>query len=79
MIKPNDILLFSTIRNEEIRLPFFLKYYRNLGIIHFILVDNHSSDGSLALLKGQPDVSIWQTEHSYKKSHFGVDWLNCLQ
>lgn len=79
VIKPNDILLFSTIRNEEIRLPFFLKYYRNLGVNHFILVDNHSSDGSLALLKGQPDVSIWQTEHSYKTSHFGVDWLNCLQ
>ena len=79
MIKPTDILLFSTIRNEEIRLPFFLKNYRNLGVNHFILVDNHSSDGSLALLKGQPDISIWQTGHSYKTSHFGVDWLNCLQ
>ena len=79
VIKPTDILLFSTIRNEEIRLPFFLKYYRNLGVNHFILVDNHSSDGSLALLKGQPDISIWQTGHSYKTSHFGVDWLNCLQ
>ena len=79
VIKPTDILLFSTIRNEEIRLPFFLKYYRNLGVNHFILVDNHSSDGSLALLMGQPDISIWQTGHSYKTSHFGVDWLNCLQ
>ena len=79
VIKPTDILLFSTIRNEEIRLPFFLKYYRNLGVNHFILVDNHSSDGSLALLKGQPDISIWQTGHSYKTSHFGVDWLNGLQ
>lgn len=79
VIKPTDILLFSTIRNEEIRLPFFLKYYRNLGVNHFILVDNHSSDGSLAQLKGQPDISIWQTGHSYKTSHFGVDWLNCLQ
>lgn len=78
-IKPDDILLFSTLRNERVRLPYFLKYYRDKGVGHFLIVDNGSDDGSLEYLMEQPDVSVWQTKHSYRKSHFGVDWLNWLQ
>ena len=78
-IKGDDILLFSTLRNEKIRLPFFLKYYRELGVNHFFIVDNDSDDGSLEYLMKQPDVSVWYTRKSYKRSRFGVDWLNWLQ
>ena len=78
-IKPKDILLFSTVRNEEIRLPFFLDYYRNLGVNHFLIVDNNSSDGTVDYLSAAADISVWQTGHSYKASQFGVDWLNGLQ
>ncbi|MDP3959400.1 MAG: glycosyltransferase family 2 protein, partial [Pseudorhodobacter sp.] len=45
-IRPSDILLFSTLRNERVRLPYFLKYYREMGINHFLIVDNGSDDGS---------------------------------
>jgi len=78
-IKPNDILLFSTQRNEKIRLPYFLEYYRKMGINHFLIVDNDSKDGALEYLADQQDVSLWHTKASYKKSRFGVDWLNYLQ
>ena len=78
-IKPEDILVFSTLRNERIRLPFFLKYYRDLGVNHFLIVDNGSNEGSHEYLADQPDVSLWTSTHSYKKSRFGVDWLNWLQ
>ena len=78
-ISPQDILVFSTLRNERIRLPFFLKYYRDLGVNHFLIVDNDSNDGSREYLAEQPDVSLWTTTHSYKKSRFGADWLNWLQ
>lgn len=78
-IKPNDLLLFSTQRNEQVRLPFFLQYYREKGVSHFCIVDNDSSDGSMEYLAEQPDVSVWHTRHSYKKSKYGVDWLNWLQ
>ena len=77
-IKDNDILLFVTVRNELQRLPFFLNHHRALGICHFIVVDNASSDGTLEYLKAQPDISIWRTEHSYKLSRFGIDWLTWL-
>jgi hypothetical protein len=78
-IAPDSILLFSTIRNERVRLPFFLKYYRDLGVNHFLIVDNGSTDGSGAYLAAQPDVSLWHSTSSYKRARFGVDWLNGLQ
>jgi len=71
--------VFSTLRNEHARLPFFLKYYREIGISHFLIVDNDSDDGSREYLAEQPDVSLWSTGKSYKRSRFGVDWLNYLQ
>lgn len=78
-IKPDDILLFCTQRNEKIRLPYFLDYYRKMGVGHFFFVDNDSEDGSADYLADQPDVSLWGTRASYKRSRFGVDWLNWLQ
>lgn len=76
--KSGDIFLFITIRNECTLLPFFLQYYRSLGIDHFFFIDNQSDDNSLEYLVEQPDVSIWRTPHSYRSSRFGIDWINSL-
>ncbi|MEO3414618.1 glycosyltransferase family 2 protein [Roseovarius sp. CAU 1744] len=78
-IRPGDILLFCTLRDEMIRLPYFLQYYRDLGVSHFLIVDNYSSDGGREYLASQGDVSLWTTRASYKGARFGVDWLNWLQ
>lgn len=78
-IRADDILLFCTQRNEKIRLPYFLDYYRKQGVNHFFFVDNDSDDGALDYLRNQPDVSLWSTRASYRRSRFGVDWLNWLQ
>jgi len=78
MIASGDILLFSTLRNEIERLPYFLNYYRKMGVGHFLIVDNGSTDGSAEYLSEQTDVSLWQTGASYRKSRFGCDWLNGL-
>jgi hypothetical protein len=72
------ILLFATVRNERPRLPFFLAYYRTLGINHFLIVDNGSEDGTADYLAMQPDVSLWTTDRSYQKARFGIDWMNHL-
>ena len=76
--KPGGIFLFSTMRNEIERLPYFLEHYRALGVDQFFIVDNGSSDGTTELLKAQPDVSLWHTEASYRRAKFGVLWLNNL-
>lgn len=77
-IAPDDILAFVVLRNEAMRLPYFLDYYRNLGVTHFLVVDNDSTDGSSELLTDHPDISLWQTGASYRDSRFGVDWLTFL-
>ncbi len=60
------------------RLPQFLAHYRRLGVAQFLVIDNDSTDGSADLLRRQPDVSLWTTKASYRRSRFGVDWTNWL-
>ena len=78
-ITSGAILCFSTMRNEAVRLPFWLDHHRKLGVDHFLIVDNGSDDTTRDYLSDQPDVSIWRTPHSYRLSRFGVDWLTWLQ
>lgn len=73
------ILAAATVRNEIVRLPHFLTHHRELGVDHFLIVDNGSDDGTREYLAAQPDVSLWSTAHSYKLSRFGMDWLTWLQ
>ncbi|NJS37773.1 MAG: glycosyltransferase family 2 protein [Rhodobacteraceae bacterium] len=74
-LRGQPILLFSTMRNERVRLPYFLDYYRKLGVDHFLIVDNASTDGTREYLLDQADVSLWSTDAGYKQSRFGMDWM----
>lgn len=77
-IASQDVLCFCTLRNEKVRLKYFLTYYRERGISHFLFVDNDSNDGSREYLAEQPDCSVWTTPESYKRARFGMDWINRL-
>jgi len=76
--EPHGIFVFTTLRNEHHRLPYFLQYYRNIGITQFFIVDNDSNDGSAEYLQAQPDVSLWHTKASYRSAKHGVLWMNQL-
>lgn len=78
MIRDGDILLFCTLRNERVRMKHFLSYYRDRGVNHFFFVDNDSGDGTRELLAEQSDCTVFWTDDSYKKSRFGMDWMNRL-
>jgi len=73
-IRQHDILLVCCLRNEKVRLPYFLRYYRDLGVDHFLFIDNASDDGSREYLAEQPDASVWTTSASYKHARYGLDW-----
>lgn len=77
-IAAGDILVATVLRNERLRLPYFLRYYRDLGVKHFLIVDNGSDDGSRDYLAAQKDVSLWTTAASYRDARYGVDWINWL-
>jgi tetratricopeptide (TPR) repeat protein len=77
-ISVDEIMLFTAVRNEKWRLPWFLSYYRRLGVNRFFFIDNDSNDGTLAFLLKQPDVHVFWTAQSYAKSYSGLKWINRL-
>ena len=45
-----EIILFSKIRNEQNLLPYWLKYYKHLGVSTMVIILNNSTDKSLDIL-----------------------------
>jgi hypothetical protein len=77
-VSPEAVRLFATVRDERIRLPWFLSYYRAMGVERFFVVDNGSADGTTELLAEQDDVDLFHTHESYAASRCGITWLNGL-
>ena len=74
-LRPPEILCCTVLRNELIRLPYFLEYYRKKGIRSFLAIDNGSTDGSPEYLLQQPDVCLWQSDFSFNRANFGAAWF----
>jgi hypothetical protein len=77
-IAPEEILCCLVARNERPRLPYFLEYYRKLGVDRFFVIDNGSNDGSVEWLLDQADVHVWYSELSFKRANFGSSWFELL-
>lgn len=77
-LQATDFPLFTVAYNELLRIPDFLRHYRQLGVTHFFFVDNHSTDGSLEFLLQQPDCYVFSTSHSHNESGSGMAWVNYL-
>ncbi len=73
-----DTVCCSVVRNEALRLPYFLSYYRSKGVSKFFIVDNGSTDGSLSLLRTEPDVFVWRTDFPFHLANFGSVWFELL-
>lgn len=73
----NSIVLLCVIHNESLLIPSFLEHYHNLGVTHFVFIDNNSTDNSITLLsKCDLNVQIWSSNESYAKNDFGLKWVN---
>lgn len=74
-----EIRAFLLVRNELVRLPWLLDYYRTLGVHRFLVIDNGSDDGTREWLLAQPpDVHLFHTECSFAGSGAGMRWTNRL-
>ena len=74
----DQVLVFACVYNAIEFTEWFLNYYRTLGVDHFIIVDNGSTDGTGDALKDEPDVSLFSQPGSFKDSAHGVYWINHL-
>ncbi len=73
------IALFSIVRNEQYFLPHFLSHYRALGVRHFVFLDDHSTDGTRALLLSQPDCEIFESELRFGEPFHGVPFHKAVK
>lgn len=74
-VPDRDVICVITAKNEEVRLRETMAYHHAIGIRHFILIDNMSSDGTLDLAR-EYGAKIIQTAESYKTSRYGMAWVN---
>lgn len=56
--QPGGLPLIALAHNEANLIAPFLAHYRALGPVHFIIVDDHSTDGTRAALEAAPDVTL---------------------
>lgn len=71
----DEIVLISKVRNEALRLPFFLRYYRDLGVDRFVIVDNGSTDRTVELLSKQDDVVVYETDEPLDRHQRWIEIL----
>jgi Glycosyl transferase family 2 len=74
----DEIRLFIKVRNEAKKLPFFLSYYRSLGISSFFVIDNESTDDTVDLLCGSPDCHTFSTTEKLSEAGGGIRWIEYL-
>ena len=74
----DSIVCCFACRNEQVRLPFFLDYYRSKGVSRFFAIDNFSDDNSCEFLQSQDDVYLWHSSVSFNQANFGSAWFEVL-
>jgi hypothetical protein len=74
----NDLPLIVATRDSRGLLPSFLTHYRGLGVTRFLVVDEHSSDGSRDLLLEQPDVELYSPSLNYADALRGKLWREAI-
>lgn len=71
-------VLVAVVRNEMLRLQYYLAYYRNLGFERFLFIDNGSTDGTRELLLREPGARVFDAPGSFRESGSGTAWLHPL-
>jgi len=67
----DDVIVISVMRNGEPWLESFLAHHRLMGIKHFVILDNGSTDQSIEVLSRQADVTLLASSvpyHAYENT-----------
>ncbi len=72
-IPASGILCLAIAHNEAAKLEDFLRHHRALGIVHFLIVDDGSTDATSELLRAQADVTLFSPDRTNYRDH-KVNW-----
>lgn len=61
-LRPNECVVTCVVRNGEFYLERFIQHYSNMGFRHLFLLDNGSTDNTVAIAKKHKNVSIYTSE-----------------
>lgn len=74
------IACVALAHNERAIIEEFLTHYRQIGVDHLYIVDDHSTDGTREILCEQPDVSVFSpmagSTYSRNKRHWRAQLLD---
>jgi Glycosyl transferase family 2 len=68
-IPQHGVLCMALAHNEAARLRDFLRHHRQLGVVHFLILDDHSGDGTLEMLSAQDDVTVFAPNGTNYRDH----------
>ena len=74
----SEVRLFACVRNEALRIPYFLKYYSARGVSRFFVIDNCSTDNTAELLLESPITHVFRASGSYSQAGSGISWIRYL-
>lgn len=57
-MEPDECGAVSLVKNAAYFLPEFLKYHLDLGVRHILIIDNGSSDDTVAIAQAHPSVTV---------------------
>jgi len=77
-VKSGGVICLALAHNEGRIIAEFLAYYRSFGQVSFLIVDDHSNDGSAEYLKNQPDVTLFQPVAGSSYSRHKKRWRSNL-
>jgi len=75
---PSEIRLFMVVRNAALRIPYLFRYYSELGVDRFFVIDNGSTDETVAILRRHDSTHVFSTTDRYSVTECGVVWVESL-
>ena len=67
-----SVILISVVRDELLLLEYFIQHYAQLGVTHFVFVDNGSEDDTVEYLLNKTDIDcqVYHTIDSYAGNEY---------
>jgi len=74
-IPEDGIALVTPVYNEFLRLPYFIEFHKRLGVTHFFIIDNNSTDETRHYCQSVSNCYYFYTDTSYNITHSGREWI----